>query len=241
MYKLIKYILFIIFICIAIPSIYAQNDEEVDFQTWTDLTIKNYLSQKWILTGDLGIRGLVSTKDWNQFYIRPTIEYLISPSFNVRGAVGLFNTRYEALSNALEFRIHQEADLKWPDFSVITFNHRLRFEERFFFYKELENDISFRMRYLIGIETTNFRIIGKKRAFYLLAQAEWFIPLGKSSAEVLVNNTRIYTGFGHRVSNKFRYEIYYVWQKSRIGSDDGLKTTENVLRFRFYYTINPDK
>lgn len=240
MYKILKYILLSIFLCVIIPSAEAQNDE-IEFQTWMDVTINNYLNKNWILTGDAGIRGLVSNADWSQFYIRPTIEYLISPSFNARGAVALFYTNSKDTSNTLEFRLHQEADLKWPDFSIISINHRLRFEERFFFYEKLDNDVSLRMRYLIGAETTNFKIIGKKRAFYLLAQVEWFFPLGESSSEVFVNNSRIYAGFGHRVSNKFSYEIYYIWQKSRLGTDEGLEVNENVARFRFFYTINPNK
>ena len=119
MHKTLHYILLSILLCVIIPSAEAQNDE-IEFQTWMDVTIKNYLNKNWILTGDVGIRGLVSNKDWSQFYIRPTIEYLISPSFNARGAVALFYTNSKDTSNTLEFRLHQEADLKWPDFSIIS-------------------------------------------------------------------------------------------------------------------------
>ncbi|MCK5371317.1 MAG: hypothetical protein KAQ62_22305, partial [Cyclobacteriaceae bacterium] len=68
----IKCIILIVIISFTIEA-HAQNDE-IDFQTWTDITLTHFFSQKLSLGGDAGLRGIISSKDWNLFYIRPTIN-----------------------------------------------------------------------------------------------------------------------------------------------------------------------
>ena len=41
-----KTIILGLLICGIIPSVYAQSNDKIDFQIWTDITIKNYLNKK---------------------------------------------------------------------------------------------------------------------------------------------------------------------------------------------------
>ena len=212
-------------------------NDRVDFQTWTDITLTYFKTQKYSYGGDAGLRGIVSSKDWNLIYIRPTVNYTLSPFFKVSGGIGSFNTFNKELSNTYELRFFQDVHVSWPDIGWVDFYHRFRFEERFFFYTDIENDFTIRGRYLIRARTIDFKLIGKTKSFYLKGMWELFVPFDKSAVELFVNNQRFYAAIGQRISDRFRYEIFYIWQKSREFEDDGFETSENILRLRFFYTL----
>ena len=236
----IKCIILSVIISFTIEA-HAQNSE-VDFQTWTDVTLTYFFSQKLSLGGDAGLRGIVSSKDWNQFYIRPTINYTVSPRVKISGGIGSFNTFNKTLSNTYEIRFFQDAHISWPDIGWVDFYHRFRFEERFFFYEKLENNGNVRGRYLFRARTIDFKLLSKKKSNYLKGMWEVFVPIGESAAELFVNNQRFYAAIGHRSSDRLRFELFYIWQKSREFSDDGFRTSENIFRLRFFYTLKlPDQ
>lgn len=212
-------------------------NDRVDFQTWSDITLTYFKTQKFSFGGDTGLRGVISSKDWNLFYIRPTLNYTLSPFFKVSGGIGSFNTINKKIGNTYEIRFFQDAHVSWPDIGWIDFYHRFRFEERFFFYENIDNDLYIRGRYLIRARTANFRLIGKSKSFYIKGMWELFIPFDKSAVELFINNQRFYAAIGQRTSDRFRYEIFYIWQKSRELVEDGFETSENIVRLRFFYTL----
>lgn len=217
---------------------YAQlYNDQVDYQTWTDITLTYFKTQKFSISGDAGLRGIVSSKDWNMFYLRSGVNYTFSPVLRLSGGIGSFNTINKEISNVYEIRLFQDVHVSWPDIGWIDFYHRFRFEERLFFYQSYENDASFRGRYLLRARTTDFRLIGKTKSFYLKGMWELFVPFDESAAELFVNNQRFYAAIGQRVSDRFRYEIFYIWQQSREFVDDGFETSENIFRLRFFYTL----
>ncbi len=236
----VKCLILIVIISFAIEA-HAQNDA-VDFQTWTDVTFAYFFKPKLSVGGDVGLRGIVSSKDWNLFYIRPTINYTVSPVIKISGGVGSFNTFNNTLGNAYEIRLFQDAHISWPDIGWVDFYHRIRFEERFFFYEKLENDSNIRGRYLFRARTIDFKLLGEKKSFYLKGMWEVFVPIGKSATELFVNNQRYYAAIGHRSSDRLRFELFYIWQQSRELSDDGFQTSEHIIRLRFFYTLKlPDQ
>ncbi len=215
----------------------GQNTTDVDFQTWTDFSLNVHLTNKSRLGGDAGIRGLVSSKDWNQFYIRPTYRYYFNQTVNVSTGAAFFYTVNNTLGNVSEFRLFQEIDLLWPNLTVVTFNNRFRLEERFFFYESQTktNDWNARGRYELYIESRDFNLLQFLHNIYLLASLEYFLPFNNSATELFINRNRLVLGFGQRISARFRYDLQYIWQKSREFSDEGFKTNENILRLRLHY------
>jgi len=216
-------------------------NNKVDFQSWSDITLTYFKTQRFSFGGDAGLRGIVSSKDWNLFYIRPTVNYTVTPIFKVSGGIGSFNTINRQLNNTYEIRFFQDAHVSWPDIGWIDFYHRFRFEERFFFYQNIDNYFSLRGRYLIRARTINFKLFGEKKGYYLKGMFEAFVPLGESAIELFVNNQRWYSALGYQPSDRYRYELFYIWQKSREFVDDGFETSENIIRLRFFYTLKlPD-
>ena len=221
---------------------FGQSNDRTDFQTWSDLTFYHYFTNRVSMGGDVGLRGIVSSKDWNLIYVRPTVHYTHNSTFKFSGGIGSFNTFNKTSINSYELRFFQDIYISWPSLGWIDFRHRIRFEERLFFYPSEDNAFSVRGRYLLSGTTINFKFIGKRKGYYLKAMWEPFFPLGESAPELFVNNQRIYGALGYQASSRLRFELFYIWQKSREFADDGFKTTENVVRFRAFYILKlPEK
>lgn len=233
-----NYCLILVFSFFCSLELSAQ--EEVDNQTWSDITFMYYFSPKFSTGGDIGLRGIISGESWNQFYVRPNIRYRFTPWFNLTGGVGSFNTFESDVTNTYEFRLFQDANFRWPDFGPVEMFHRIRFEQRWFFYSEesIDNVFSSRGRYLLGIETIDFRLFSNRAQFYFKSMIEFFLQVGESSLERFVNQNRIHLGFGHRINRKWRYEVQYFRQGSRRNTEEGFKTSENIFRLRIFHSFN---
>ncbi len=226
--------------CLFVPNSYGQ---ETDSQLWGDYNLTVPLTKNLTYGGDIGLRGFISNKDWNQVIIRPQIRYRWNQVFSVAGAVASFVTFNVEDDNVFEYRMHQEATINWPDLGFVALFYRVRLEQRFFFYQSdsLQNESNMRGRGLVGFETQDFRIGAGKRPFYFQGMWEGFQTAGEdSSYELFINQTRIHGVFGHRLSNLWRYEVQYIWQQSREYSEAGLETTQNVIRIRVFHRL-PDR
>jgi hypothetical protein len=221
----------------------AQSDE-VDFQTWTDFTFTYVIKNRNNIGADLGIRGVVSKNDWNQFYFRPTYQYYFNKTIQAAGGVAIFATFSDVIDNTNEFRIFQEVNLAWPTFAFVNFYHRLRFEQRFFSYQgnesfglELPNDFEARTRYQLSLESLDIHLGKNNKPIFFTAAWELFYALNETAVEQFINNQRLLGGMGQRLGPNFRYEVQYIFQKSRRYYDEGLKTSEHLLRLRFFLTL----
>ena len=241
-YAKIKGIVFLGIICFSIEAP-AQNSE-IDFQTWTDFTFTYIIKNRTNIGADLGVRGVVSKNNWNQFYFRPTYQYYFNKTIQVAGGVAIFATFSDVIDNTNEFRIFQEVNLAWPTFASIHFYHRLRFEQRFFSYQEdssfdleLPNDFEARTRYQLSLESLDIHLGKNNKPIFFTAGWELFYALNEAAVEQFINNQRLLGGIGQRLSPNFRYEVQYIFQKSRRYSDEGIKTSEHLLRLRFFLTL----
>ena len=225
-------LLCIIILCAHVVK--AQDSTVVTLQTWSDLTTIHEFNEKWIYSGDYGIRGALSNEDWTTFYARPTFRYNASLKLNVRAGVSVFYTAEELLESQTELRFHQQVNLTWPNFSDWILKHMIRFEERFFYYKALDNDFSARARYRIALETPDVKVFGIKNSFYGLTSFELFAPLGVQSVEQYINNNRIVVGIGHRAGLKLKFELHYIFQNSKNYKEENFQTSEHILRLRTF-------
>lgn len=215
--------------------------QEVDHQLWTNYAVSVPVNEKFSYGGDAGIRGLVSNYDWNQVLIRPNVSYRFNYTFSVSPAMAWFGTFNNNASNVNEFRLHQDFNAKWPDLGPVEFFYRIRIEQRWFFYEnpDLDNTFNWRFRGLIGMETEDIKVFGPKRPIYFQLIYEGFSTADRSAPEIFVNQTRFHMAMGHRLSNKFRYELHYIRQGSRLLADDGIDVSTNIYRLRLFHRIIP--
>ena len=215
--------------------------QEIDFQTWTDVSIRYTIKNKADIGGDFGIRGLISRNEWNQFYIRPTFRFFFNDLLKASGGVAYFATISGKYRNTYEFRLFQEATVTWPSFEIIDFKHRLRFEERFFNYEQssayttdIPADFETRARYQFSLETADIHFGDRNQPIYLIAGWEVFYALNENALEQIINSQRFSLGFGQRLSPRSRYQFQYILQRSREFVGEGNRTIEHLLRFRIF-------
>jgi hypothetical protein len=238
----LKKVCFLFFILLCYNhSTLAQDTSDSDINTnqgWVDMTLSKKLSERWSVGGDFGYRTSLNNNDFRQFYIRPNLNYKLSKIFNFTLGIGNFNTFSEDLFNIYEFRVYQDANLKWPKLGVFNFFHRLRFEERFFNYSAttLDADFIFRARYLLGFKTDNFSLTGQKNWSVFLS-LEHFFRLAQDSSEFLANNFRWDSALCYQATTELRIELHYILQTSQLFRFGNSRVVDNIFCLRFFSSL----
>ena len=240
--RLGKSIIFLVsLLCIIIVGYARLQAQEIDHQLWMNYAVTVPVNEKFSYGGDVGLRGLVSNYDWNQFLIRPNVNYRFNYIFSFSPAMAWFGTFNKNYYNVNEFRLHQDFNAKWPDLGIVEFFYRVRIEQRWFFYQssDIDNTFNWRLRGLIGMETEDIKVFGGQRPIYFQLIYEGFQTVERNATEVFVNQTRFHMAIGHRLSKVFRYELHYIRQGSRLLAEDGIAISQNIYRLRLFHRIIP--
>ena len=232
---------FFIIIALLVSAPGLSPGQDVDHQLWVNYALTVPINTKWSYGGDTGIRGLVSNYDWNQFLIRPTLYYRINNTFRVSPAISWFHTNNKYSENVNELRIQQDLNINWPDLGFMAIFYRIRIEQRFFFFEseDLPNDFSMRVRGLVGIESADIRPFNMKRPIYFQVMYEGFATLKQEARETFVDQARLDLAVGHRISDRFRYELHFIRQASQLFWMDGMNVGQNIYRIRFFHRLAP--
>ena len=59
----------------------ASFGQDVDHQLWINYSLTVPVTTNLSYGGDVGLRGLISNEEWNQFLIRPTVTYRVGVWF----------------------------------------------------------------------------------------------------------------------------------------------------------------
>lgn len=207
---------------------------------WIDYNHTQFLNPDLAIVGDVGYRTNFSGDDFNLFLIRPGVNYRINSTFQVQGNVATFVTFNDETPNSTEFRLAQEVRATWPRFDKIRFTHRVRAEERFFSFEEIEgiegsggSDQSVRLRYFLA-GTTDYTNIGPLGNVYFTGSIEFFVNPGEETQGLLTDQSRIYGGWGQLLNKGWSYVLHFMWQRSR--NDFGnFESDEFVVRLRIYW------
>jgi hypothetical protein len=141
--------------------------------------------------------------DTEQLLLRTGIGYnLTENNNNIHLGYGfIYNEPYTGGTNEKinfnEHRIYQQF-LSKQAFSKVSFQHRFRFEQRFF-----ENNFKLRFRYFLSTNIALNRKQMEDKTVYLSAYNEVFINTGQN----IFDRNRLYGGIGYRFSKYIRTEI----------------------------------
>jgi len=240
-YKRVCFLLINLFLLFQTTSICAQetiNSNSETSEQWADMTLTKRLSEKWSFGGDFGLRTSFNNREFQQFYIRPRVNYRLTSRIDFSLGVGTFNTFRENLFNIYEFRIYQDANVKWPKLGMFNILHRIRFEERFFNYSTstLNADFIWRARYMLGVRTDRFSMGGKENWSAFLS-LEPFLRLVEDSNEFLANNFRWDTALSYQATEQLRVELHYILQTSELFNFVDTRVVEHIVRLRLFYRI----
>lgn len=203
---------------------------------WLDMTIWYKVSPTVRVGGDYGYRTVFENFSFHSFYARPTISWKPSDLYSFSFAVSDFYTHESEVVNLNELRFAQQGSLFWPKIGPIRFDHRLRFEERFFSINQAKENSS-RMRYRLAANSPKYKMLGIKTFFYSAITWERFVNLGSSFENIFGDSERWEIVFGNKVSDKVKVGIHYIFQSVRT-LDDTFELQENIFRLRIGYTIN---
>lgn len=109
-------------------------ERETHYSSWNTINIHKKVNEKWSVNTEFNFRRTNFLRDWEQFIIRPFVHYTFENDLDI--AVGysyIRNYNYADFSTPIDFtenNILQQLTIKHK-FSRFSFNHRLRFEERF--------------------------------------------------------------------------------------------------------------
>ena len=229
----------LIFLALLLPL--KTVGQRTDHQLWMNYAVNIPLNSKFRVGGDAGLRGLISNQEWNQVLLRPTATYAINETFSFAAALAWFTTLYRDDINSHEFRLHQDVNISWPDLNIVHFFSRIRLEQRWFFYENLDDSFDLRLRYLAGAESRDFTLFKWKRPFYIQVIYEGFQTLDNNSVEVFINRTRFHAAFGNRISKRFRFEFHFISQSSRQFIEDSFSTGQYIYRIRLFHRIERKK
>lgn len=219
-------------------------------QLWGNLTFNWVRSEHLAYELDFEPKALLDAPegdpDWRNFDVTPNVEYspnawldLVADTtvgytkqtddVNTTEVTPRLGVRFHLFSRARRFQAFERT----PNRRIVV-RDLVRVESRNFFYSSGETESDSTVRFRNRLEF--FAPLNKERitddgARYLLADWEWFIPLGDPD-ERFANRQRIRTGLGHRRNFNWRYEVLYIWTRSRNTIDEGFSTTENILDVR---------
>jgi hypothetical protein len=219
-------------------------------QLWGNITLDWVKSDRLVYELDFEPKVLLSAPegdpDWRNLDVTPNVEYSLKGWMDLVAdtTIGWTNqtdnvdtievtprlgARFHLFSRTQRFNVRERAPRR-----RIVVRDLVRFESRNFFYSdatESDSTVRFRNRLEMLVPLNKARV-NDDGARYLLADWEWFIPIDDDPEERFANRQRIRAGLGYRRNFNWRYEVLYIWTRSRNTIDEGFATTENILDIR---------
>jgi hypothetical protein len=185
---------------------------------WRNLDVSpsaEYAAKKWLdLTGEFTAGWTKQTDDVNTIEVTPRV-----------------GVRFHLLSRDKPTRLPHAREL--PPKRRLVVRDWVRVEWRNFFYSDDSPTFSGwrfrnRLEFLLPLNRANITMDG---ASYLLADWEWFIPLDNPE-ERFASRQRIRAGLGYRRDVRWRFEVIYMWTRSRDETGEPFTTSENIIDLR---------
>ena len=224
---------------VAPDPIAAQYSESSYFETWTDIaTIYNF-SDRFRYDGDYGVRAALSTDDFTQVYLRPSVRYETLPWLRLHGGVGWFHTFFQDAEDADELRPWLGARFVGPRPGDWLIQNYFRLELRAFdFGGGGDSETAWRGRWQLQVRSPDFRIASAE-GFYALAFVEAFHTFDAEIQGFAAERLRLNLGAGKTLSRGWRVELNGMYQKGRVEEGfTGFDLDEGILRLRLFYSFN---
>ena len=125
-----KFVIVFTFLFLANNVLHPQNQNS----SWNTIDVLRKISNKWSVNTEFNFRRTNFLRDWEQFIIRPFVHYKFENDLDI--AIGYSyiknynHSEYSTPIDVIENNIFQQLTIKHK-FSRFSFEHRLRFEERF--------------------------------------------------------------------------------------------------------------
>jgi len=216
-------------------------------QLWGNLTFDRVKSDRLLYELDLEPKTLIDVPpgetDWGNLDVTPSVAFSATRWLDLTSELtaGYTHQTDDLDSFELTPRVGAEfhilsrlaATREHPPKRRLALANYFRIEWRNFFYSDAQpNASSWRFRNRLGC---TFALNRQKHtddgAYYVITDFEWFLPLS-DPAERFSNRHRFRTGLGHRRSFNWRFEVLYMWTRSRDTIDEPFKRAESMIDVR---------
>jgi hypothetical protein len=225
---------------------------QTDLQLWGNVTLDWVKSERLVYELDLEPKVLLERPEgkpgWHNLDLTPNVEYSPNGWIDLVGEATIGYTKQTDDVNSVELsprvgvRLHllsryTDAVIRNRELSPrrrLVVRDLLRVESRNLIYSGAgsgsDSSVRFRNRLEVVLPLNKPRLTDDGVA-YTLADWEWFVPLSEPE-ERFANRQRIRTGLGYRRSASWRYEVLYMWTRSRNTIEDGFSTSDNIIDVR---------
>ena len=214
---------------VALPA----SADDLENQAWANLTMGWYRTEKVYLELDLEPKVLVSGESqWRNLDVTPAFEYYPSSWIDLTGETTIGSTlQTDGLrTNELTVRAgvrtyllkHMRDRLRHENKPIgrVSVASLFRLEVRNFWYSDdTQSQHSFRFRARLESKAPiNHEDLTADRTFYVLADAEAFVPIGSGVEERFANKYRLRVGLGYRINARQRVDLLYLrdWVRNTI-------------------------
>jgi hypothetical protein len=228
-----------------------------NFQLWGNVTVDWVKSERLTYELDFEPKVLVSAPAgapaWRNLDVTPNVEYAAkswldliaelpfgytkqTDDLNTFELTGRGGVRFHLLSRNIPTQVAGARPVReLPPSRRIVLRDRVLVEQRNFFYSGSgsgsDSSVRFRNR-LEFLAPLNKANVSDDGARYILADWEWFVPLGDPQ-ERFASRQRIRAGVGYRRNFAWRFELLYIWNRSRNTIGEGFTTSDNIIDIRF--------
>lgn len=219
-----KKLLFLFFcLCVSLGSLQAQQREISESQnSWFMLMNEFRLSPKWFISNEVHIRRANGLKDWQQFLLRPALNYRLDPNIELAAGYSYILTypygEQPVAVRAPEHNIWQQLLLRHA-VGKVGFTHRYRLEERFVGNIEQVgntfevNGSNYRQRFRYRL-TANLPLkrFAEYKVLFVAAFNELWVNLDDILFVNSFNQNWIYAGLGYQFSEVGNIQAGYLDQ-----------------------------
>ena len=233
-------------------------NEDTSKQIWANLILSFPKSEKLYLEYDIeAVRQVSGGEPWRYIYGTGLVEYYPNGFIDLTGELTTGFTRQSEQENSFEatvrlgIRLHlinqifnssfvkkyRPERMSGRKFSIANL---ARIEQRNFWYtgsRPSSHDVRFRNRLEFKL-AINKSTLAADGVWYLMADAEWFVPLGNNEApERFATKLRNRAGLGYRRSYEWRFEVLAMRDKARETLEGDVKVDALMLDLRIKWFL----
>lgn len=238
-------------LAVAVPA-----RAQANLQLWGNLTLGWAKSPHLAYELDIEPKTLLSAPEgapgWGSLEVTPNVDYAWKTWLDLVGETAVGYTKQTDDVNSWEVtpragaRFHlfsrdvptaipgRPLQREFPPRRRVVMRDLMRVEWRNLMYTTGDTDSSSTVRFRNRLELLvplNRETLSTDRVRYILADWEWFIPLDDPQ-ERFANKQRIRAGVGYRRSFGWRFELLYMWTRSRNTIDERFTTNDHIIDIR---------
>lgn len=215
-----RFFIILVFTVLTLYNAHAQDENKRHYSSWNTINVVNKFNDQWVVNVELNARRTNFLRDWEQIVIRPFVHYMFENDLDI--AIGysyIKNYNYASYGtpiDATENNIFQQLTIK-NKFSKFSFDHRLRFEERFID-KITENDggtfiidgTTYRNRFRYKFQiTVPVKTFTSNQSLSLVIYDEAFLDFGNGLRPEKLDQNWMFIGVGFRASEHIHIRSGY--------------------------------